>query len=515
MILILLATEFYFIYSSFRENFNQFVYPLDDAYIHMSIAKNYVVHGVWGTHPDYFTSSTSSPLYTLLISVIFKLVGVNIYVPLVLNILFGCLLMAFSYFILIKYKVSHLPAFLVCLGIFFIAPIPSLIFSGMEHILHILITLIYLYLFFDFLDKKSTLKRIFFLGLIGFLLCSIRYEGVFLVFISACFLIYKKQFRDSIILLIFAALPIIIYGIISLKNGWYFLPNSLLLKGNMISFSLKGLKKLFKIFQTLYLDPRLINILLINLFIFIYSYRKNLKEWMAISFVLFAISLFHFEFAAIGWFYRYETYIVYSVFLFGSIFLIKYIIPALKEVQQRTLKYVVVYSCCVLLAFPFLLRGISSFTESPKASSDRYMEHILTTNFLNRYYSNSVVAVNDIGTISFFTSVKYYDIFGLGDKEPMAYRKYKQGFTREDLYKWMKDKNVQIAFLQTEWNEIKDRIPQEWVLAAKWKTPQNVIFGDLESSFYAVNPEQKDQLIENLKEYSKDIPGDIQIIYNE
>jgi hypothetical protein len=42
---------------SLRLNQGHFVYGLDDAYIHMSIAKNFALHGVWGVTPYAFSSS--------------------------------------------------------------------------------------------------------------------------------------------------------------------------------------------------------------------------------------------------------------------------------------------------------------------------------------------------------------------------------------------------------------------------------------------------------------------------
>ena len=61
------------------------VYALDDAYIHMSIARNFVEQGVWGITPYAYSSTSSSPLWTLLIAISY-VPGVNEITPLLLNL---------------------------------------------------------------------------------------------------------------------------------------------------------------------------------------------------------------------------------------------------------------------------------------------------------------------------------------------------------------------------------------------------------------------------------------------
>ena len=44
-----------------------FMYPLDDPFIHMQVAKNLAFHQTWGIFPGEFASASSSLLYTLLL----------------------------------------------------------------------------------------------------------------------------------------------------------------------------------------------------------------------------------------------------------------------------------------------------------------------------------------------------------------------------------------------------------------------------------------------------------------
>jgi hypothetical protein len=50
------------LYISMRHNDGQFVYGLDDPYIHMAMAKSIALHHVWGIDGSGFTSSSSSPV---------------------------------------------------------------------------------------------------------------------------------------------------------------------------------------------------------------------------------------------------------------------------------------------------------------------------------------------------------------------------------------------------------------------------------------------------------------------
>ena len=132
---------------SIRQNDGQLVYALDDAYIHMAIAKNFSQHGVWGVTRYAFGSSTSSVLWTLILSAIYRLFGVNDISPLVLNVLSATGLVWAVYAILRRRSGLHpLYVLVILLGIIYLTPLPVLIYTGLEHTLHALLSILFLYL---------------------------------------------------------------------------------------------------------------------------------------------------------------------------------------------------------------------------------------------------------------------------------------------------------------------------------------------------------------------------------
>ena len=89
--------------NSVRRNGGRFVYALDDPYIHMAIAKNFALHGVWSVTAEGFSSSTSAPLWTLILAIAYRLFGVNDLTPLILNILAALALLTLAHFILARF----------------------------------------------------------------------------------------------------------------------------------------------------------------------------------------------------------------------------------------------------------------------------------------------------------------------------------------------------------------------------------------------------------------------------
>ncbi|MBV9468441.1 MAG: hypothetical protein JOZ57_04300, partial [Abitibacteriaceae bacterium] len=144
-LLILWATIAVLYMAALHQHPGYFIYALDDPYIHMAMAKNFAQHGVWGITSHEFSSSSSSPLWTFSIAVLFFLCGLHEIVPFVLCVLCAsACLWALDTF-LKRERIAPATRFGVLLVILFATPVPAMIFTGQEHLLHIIVTLLFVY----------------------------------------------------------------------------------------------------------------------------------------------------------------------------------------------------------------------------------------------------------------------------------------------------------------------------------------------------------------------------------
>src|SRR5262249_54578467 len=118
------------------------IYALDDAYIHLSMARNLRLHGVWGIEANTPASASSSPLWTSLLSVL-QLIPIDpLVIPLLLN-----LLLAMAFVVLVFRMAPFLTAWQrtgVAILLLFGLPGVAVYLSGMENLLHACLTLLFM-----------------------------------------------------------------------------------------------------------------------------------------------------------------------------------------------------------------------------------------------------------------------------------------------------------------------------------------------------------------------------------
>jgi len=445
--------------SSMNLNDGNIIYTLDDAYIHMAIAKHFAEDGVFGITKYKFTPSSSSPLWTLLLSFLYYLFGVSEITPFLMNFFFASSLIIILSFFLEHKGFSLISNTLILFAFIFFIPLPYLVLTGLEHILQIIISLILIITLIDSISRKDTHrlsinKFPLYIYITSFLLVSTRYEGLFLIGAISLFLLIRKEFLKSFLILISGALPVIIYGTISLSKGWYFIPNSILLKGK--SFNPSSIKSILMFLynglrQTIYNIHILV--ILISIFflllIIIRKYKATISKYTLASHFFIIVTLMHFLFAKTG--------------LFLSI-----------NYQLRYDSYLIALGFISILSMP-----------------------------LPNWYEN--ILLNDIGGINFLTDIKCLDILGLSSKEPANLFLKKQMNTK-NIEKLANSFNAKIAIVNNTILNIYGGVPKSWYLIGQWKIKKSVISPLDTISFYALSKTEIKKLRNSLKEFSKTLP---------
>jgi hypothetical protein len=485
----------------------------------MAMAKNLVLHGVWGVSKYEFASSSSSIIWTLLLTFSYLVFGVNEWIPFLLNIIFGSLVIISSYFILRKFNIKTGYIFLILTALIFITPLPPLMFTGLEHVLHIWISILFVYYAsVELVLKKSRKKNLVCLALLALFLPLVRYEGIVLVAAASALFLLRGRWLISILFFIVSFVPIYIFGIISINNGWSFFPNSLLLKGSfpdVTSFSgfINFLGFLLNMFiPPRYLLPTAVNAVVVFLILFLFFRKReskllNLKtSYMAI---LFAVNVaLYTVYSKSGWSYRYQSFLIALGIVIISIVFFEHIFVNFRKYIFFKAGLSVIF--VLVPAMYFAYSGYTLLMKTPVSTTNIYEQQYQMGLFLKNYYEGKSVALNDIGACNYFADIKCLDLWGLSNLE-ISKKRRGGSFTEADIRESAKKYDTDIAILYDSWfSEGNSTIlPREWIKTGEWKIQNNVIAGDDEISFYSVKPGEETNLISNLKSYSKLLPDGV------
>jgi hypothetical protein len=497
---------------SMHKNQGHLVYAFDDTYIHMAMAKNAALHGVWGITRYGFSGSTSSPLWTFLLLITYVLFGVNEVSPFVLNVLFSTVAVVVSYLIIRRHIASRLGVFAACLLVVFVTPLPTLTFVGMEHVLHAVLTLSFVYLSARALSSAPGLPRSSFAVLVTLapLVVAVRYEGVFVVSVVCVLLVLKRHKLLAGVIGTAALLPVTAYGIWSLSKGWFLLPNSVLLKSSAPSLTVVGIVRALlgtSAWAHAWALPDVLCLLITTLLLLLFHLKRK-AAWSATMYALaifFGTTFLHLEYASAGWFYRYEAYlvllgVVVIAAAMGDLHLGK---PAWRISREALARYAAAALLLVLMARPLGLRAVTSLRNTPQATKNIFEQQYQMGLFLEKYYRGKPVAVNDIGAVAFLANTKLLDLVGLGSMAP-ARLKRRNRIDPEQADSLARQQGVVVVIVYPRWFSI-----EKWREVGQWRISDNVVCASNIVSICAVDSSASDGLIENLRAFAGELPADV------
>jgi hypothetical protein len=497
------------IFLSSRSTGTQFVYPLDDTYIMMAIAKNFAHSAVWGVTPFSFSPASSTPLYTLLLSGFYWITGPNTWLPAALATTCACLTVVEA-----NTSMAELPRMLRAAGllsIVLLVPLYVIALTGMEHCLHIYLSLLFLRLASTSIESGRPARL---LVLLVPVMVLVRYESLFPIGICSGILILRKRWLFGLTLLLAAGAALATYAAFSIAHGCGWLPNSILMKGTQSSPGTGGLLQsmLVRLIVNLIAAPYC-TALLVLLLLGLLATRGAAPIWdrrrIALAIVSLAI-LAHFTFARVGWVYRYEAYLIAL-----SLVCLACVTPLLRFTAAMRLAF---GTCAAAALLSLAFRSYGSTANIQKASFNIYEQQYQMSKFVSRYYPHAAIAANDIGWITYANDVHLVDLVGLADWEVLQ-AKQKHEYTTSFIDSLASRRQVDIAIVYDSWfNDGQHSefggpaLPRTWLQAARWHIEDNHFLGGDTVSFYAVKPDGIGALQSALQDYKASLPRSVQVL---
>jgi hypothetical protein len=176
-----------------------------------------------------------------------------------------------------------------------------------------------------------------------------------------------------------------------------------------------------------------------------------------------------------------------------------------RNTRVRLPCYALALGALCILALGFWDRTCSSLWRTPLASHNIYAEQWQMARFVRRFYSGSVLALNDIGAVNYLSDIECVDLFGLATVE-VARMKLAGRFETASIRALNAARGTRIALVYTGWFTSPAPLPTDWIKVGEWTIPDNVICGGDTVSFYSVDPSERLRLADNLRMFGSTLP---------
>lgn len=485
------------VFSSMVHDEGKFIYALDDAYIHMSMAKNFAGNAVWGITPDYFSGSSSSPLYTLFLGLPAFLWGPHDLTPFFFNLAMLLLLFLYLHFYLKEILPSAVFIAMVNGLIFFLTPLYLLPALGMENGLQVLINVTFVTGATAFITKRDEPSPFRFqvICLLGALVVSVRYEGFLLIVVLATVMALAVSLRSALLFLISSMAPLCLYALFSLFFGGYVVPNSLIIQTSSLWSRIAPVRHVHLLIPILFL------LLFVAALLYLKRERRVGRFLVAHIELLFLLSVNATQmiFPIEGAFWRYRLYLVPVSIVLSILILNKYQGVISRVISVRKVGAILFLSLLFLSFWriPFYVEKITT------ASRNIYEQQYQMAQFVKEHYHGATIALNDIGAVSYYGGVRIVDIWGLASQEITGLR-MRGEYRANTIEAITAREKVDIAILYENIFSEHGGLPPDWTKVARWEIASNLICGSSRVYFYAPHKDVAPALRDRVVEYAED-----------
>ncbi len=423
-------------------NGGKLVYTLDDPYIHFALAEN-LINGHYGVNSTENSAPSSSVIWALILTPFVTLPGFE-YLAFVINLVAAALTM------LVYSQVSATAvspgensgrfwlALALPIGLILGTNLVGLVYTGMEHSFQVLLTaLVAAGLIRE--SRDGTLP--------GWLLAVIvlgplfRYENLAVSVPALGYLFFRGHFKASILAGVAVLLPLAAFSLFLNANELGWMPTSVNAKSRYVADEGAIDSLAYNVYINLHYRQALVVVASMLLLIVSAVMPKRPPAERLLAGFAAAGGLLHMMVGQIGWYGRYEIYILVFMLLI-LIYVWRGILRAAVDRQRLAAPLAVVVLGFAGATYLNVLLTI------PVASNNIYQQQYQMHRFITEHYK-APVAVNDLGWVSFRNEHYVLDLYGLASREALEYRQ-----TALDS-SWMNDlaehHDVRLAMIYEGW----------------------------------------------------------------
>jgi hypothetical protein len=407
------------------------VYPLDDTYIQMAIAKTLAAHGAWGVTRFEFSGAGSSLLWPPLLAALDRLTGLGARLPLIVNLLAAVLVVWMADGILARHLASGTGRAIALALVIVGAPLPALATIGMEHTLQCAVALALMRAGASWCAEPGIGTQCLPAGvaLLGCAIVAVRYDAASVVVAVAILIVGARGWRSAAAFMLASATPVVGYAAMAFRHGWPALPTPVLLKqrlGSVDILSWHGAADLLGggALTVLVNTPALVALVLLGLALVATSSRDRdsprRRESLFLVLVFLIATGVHLQFGRVGWLYRYEAYLI----VLGIVATASAIGDRLSArwPQSDPLRAAAAAALALVLVAPLFQRALLASRLVITSAADLYRHEYVWGRFFQQYPPDGGLLVGDLGAVAYFTDVPLVDAGGLATLELLPHR---------------------------------------------------------------------------------------------
>ena len=490
-----------------RLNDGQFVYSLDDPYIHLAMAEG-IARLHYGINPGEASAASSSALWPFLLAP-FAALGIEEWVPLLINaacaVIATFVLQRVVAFAAVPDSVPHAVIHRIVLTVALALGLDlvGLVFTGMEHSLQVLCAMLVAY---GLMRDATEARLVWWLPVAIVAGPLLRYESLALSLGAIGYLACRGRWRLAIGLAGAVALPLAGFSLFLHQQDLGWLPTSVLVKlgaepqspgvaGTLIAASLASIHDFPR-------RPADIGLAAIGLLFVAGIVRApRVAAGRSLSVVGLLVVVAHLVFGQTWRFPRYEVYAEAAAMLL----LVHRYGPLIGGLFRRAPVWVGSVATVVAAVILFPINLVATI-ETPLAANNIFEQQFQMHRAAGEI-ADGPVAVNDLGWASYRNDRYVLDLWGLASKEAWRLRRVRAPG-------WMRDlaaaRGVELAMIYDSW--LGAQVPADWVLLGRLRLGRSRITpaSDL-VSFYATSAAAAARLRPRLSAFAAGLPAAVRL----